>query len=120
MVINPLSLEIILSCLFWVEFKANNSKAFTMNESYRWICLESLCWILQNFIVNGSVTGVRDLNCLIHRLIWPTAWESGIFLGVKLDHRDEWLGSWRERVTNKSDVHADWWIDIFVHGILEL
>ena len=76
MVIYPLCLEVILSGLLWVELEANDSKALSIDQANRWIRFERLGWVLQNFIVDWSITCVRDLDGLVNGLIWPTARKS--------------------------------------------
>lgn len=66
MVENPLSLEVELTGLFWIELEANNSEALSMDQADRWVCFEGSCWVLQDLVVDWGIAGVRDLNRLVN------------------------------------------------------
>ena len=120
MVVDALCLEVELSRLPWVELEADDAEALSVDEADGGEGFESLGGILEDLVVDGGVAGVRDLDRLVDRLVGPTARESHIILRAQLHHRDERLGPWRERVTHKANIHADWRVDILVDGILVL
>ena len=75
---------------------------------------------MENLIINWSITGIRNLARLVNRFAGAAAREADVFSWAEFDHRNEWLRAWRERVTNKSEIHEYWWINVFIHGVFEL
>ena len=120
MVEDALSLEVVISGSFWVEFKANDGEPLTSNQTLGRIRLEGLSGVRQQLEVNWGVTCVGYLNGLVHWFTWTAWWEHHIGLWVHFHHWNKWLWPWWEGMTNHSHVEADWWIDIFVHCIFIL
>lgn len=116
---NQLCCEIVVSWCFRIEFKANNAKAFSIDKANLWIRFKSTSRVLKNLVVYRSITCISDLECLINWLIRSTTREVNILSWTHFDHWNKWLGTRRERMTNKSYIHADWWVNIFIHCILE-
>lgn len=116
-IIDALSQEVIIPRALGIEFEADNAKTLSLNEPHVWICSECLRGILEDFIINWSVTSIGDLNCLVDGFIWTAGWESDSVLRGQLHHWDERLRSWWERVSDQSDVQANSWINVFVDGI---
>lgn len=75
-VINALSQEVIIPRTLGIEFKADNAETLTLNKSHVWICSECLRGVLEDFIINWSVTRIRNLNSLVNRFIWSAGWEN--------------------------------------------
>ena len=117
-IVDQLRWKIVVSCLSWVEFEANYAEAFALDQAICWVSIESIGGVLQDFVVNRSITSVGDLKCLIDWFIWAATWEGQIFVWVKLDHWYEWLRAWRERVADHSDVESLRWIDFLILSIL--
>jgi len=66
MVEDALSLEVVISGSFWVEFKANDGEPLTSNQTLGRIRLEGLSGVRQQLEVNWGVTCVGYLNGLVH------------------------------------------------------
>lgn len=90
-IVDALGLEVELSWLSRVELEADDTKALAVDETHRRESLESLGGILEDFVVHRGVTRVRNLDCLVYRLVWATTWESYVILWAQFHHRDEWL-----------------------------
>jgi len=73
---NILSYEIVISWVFWIEFKAYNVKALALDQTSTWKCSECQCGILHYFVINRSVTCIVNLNCLVYWFVWTTRRES--------------------------------------------
>ena len=120
MVENALSYKVVVSSGLWVKLKANDGEALTLHEAILRVGFEGLRLVRQEFEVDWGIASVSNLKGLIDRLVWSTRWENHILLWVHLNHRDEWLGAWREGVANHSDVEANRWVNVLVQSILIL
>ena len=119
MIENQLSSEIVFSWCFWIEFEADNTKALSVNQTNLRERFKRSSWVLQDLVTNWRITRVCNLKCLVNRFVWTTAWEVKVLTWAHFNHWNEWLRSWRERMTNHSDIHAYWWINILIHSIFE-
>ena len=118
MIENALSNEVVVSGRFGIEFEANDSEALSLDEAVLRVGLESLGLVREKLEVDGGVASISDLQGLVDRLIWSTRWENHILLRVHLNHRDEWLRTWWEGMSDHSDVKANRRVNVLIESIL--
>ena len=117
MVEDELCEEIVISWLSWIELEAHYAERLAVDQTNVRECFEGLGGVLEDFIINRGVAGVVDLHSLVDRLARATRREVNHPGWVELDHGDECLGAWRERVANEADVEAKRRINLFIHCV---
>ena len=120
MVENDLSNEVVVPRGTGVELEAHDREALACYKALGGVRLESASGVVQDLEVARGVTGVRYLERLVDGFAGTAAWEGDVLLWVHLDHGDENLAAWRERVAYHPQVEADGRVDVFVQGIFIL
>ena len=69
MVEDALSCEVVEARLLGLEFEADKREALPVDDTYGRVGSEGLGAILEDLVVDGGVTGVDDLDCLVDRLV---------------------------------------------------
>ena len=69
MVEDALRGEVVEARLLGLEFEADKREALPVDDTYGRVGSEGLGAVLEDLVVDGGVTGVDDLDCLIYRLV---------------------------------------------------
>ena len=69
MVEDALCREVVEARLLGLEFEADKREALPVDDAYGRVGSEGLGAILKDLVVDGGVTGVDDLDCLVDRLV---------------------------------------------------
>ena len=69
MVEDALGGEVVEARLLGLEFEADKREALPVDDTYGRVGSEGLGAVLEDLVVDGGVTGVDDLDCLIDRLV---------------------------------------------------
>jgi hypothetical protein len=94
--------EVIETWSLWIELHAHDLEGLSFNQTDLWENLESLSRVLEDLEVDWSITGVVNLYSLVDTLVRSAWWEVDFVLWGNLDHGNERLTSWWERMSNQS------------------
>lgn len=119
-VVNALGDEVIVTSTLGVELKAHQAKSFALDQAHWRVGFESATRILENFVVDRSIAGVRNLNGLVHRFVRAAGGEDHVVGGINFDHGNEGLRSWREGVAHQANTVANWRVYLLNHRVFEL
>lgn len=120
MIKDTLSIVIVKSSSFWLEFKAYQLKWFSLNYPNWRERSKCLSWILKDFVIHWSITCVHNLNALINWFICTCTSKDNFVWGTKFYHRNKWLWPRRKWVPYHSYIDTCWWINIFIDSLLKL